>query len=217
MSVAQQPAYRDGAKTKRQYPPGCGRRRESASRIRTAGQGQDDRIRAPHRAADRRLAWQRDGETGALPQPAALGAHGSAVGLDQRAHDRQAEAEPAVESVSMSCPPARTARRPVPGRAARSRGHCPSPQIETVDRSAPIRTCTRPPSGVNFIAFDSRFDMICWRRSASPSMASAWSAPDSSTEIRRPPPSADRLDRGSDDAGHGDGRGLHHRLPGREP
>ena len=62
-------------------------------------------------------------ETRSVTQPAALGAYRSAVRLDERPHDRQAQTEAARRFGSASCPPARTARR----RAAGQRGAIPRP------------------------------------------------------------------------------------------
>ena len=45
------------------------------------------------------------------------------------------------------------------------------------------RTSTRPPRGVNLMAFDSRFQITCWRRSASPSTGLASGAIETSRRI----------------------------------
>ena len=71
-------------------------------------------------------------------------------------------------SASASCRPARTARRPAADRPDRCRGRCRSPRLHTVAGVPTTSTPTCPPSGVNFTAFDSRFEMICCSRSASP-------------------------------------------------
>ena len=45
--------------------------------------------------------------------------------------------------------------------------------ISTCESTRARRNWTFPPRGVNLIAFDSRFQTICWRRSASPITAAA--------------------------------------------
>ena len=95
--------------------------------------------------------------------------HGAAVQLDQVLDDRQAEAEAAVRRAWSSGRPGGTDRRRTAGTPARSR----SPVSRHGDLDVPSRprrrrTSTRPPAGVNFTAFDSRFQTTCCSRSASP-------------------------------------------------
>ena len=91
--------------------------------------------------------------------------------LDQVPHDREAEAEAAVRArhAAVGLTEAiEDVRQELRGDAdagvgTRSR-RAPSIRDEAIS--------TRPPAGVNLTAFDSRFQMTCCRRSASPATAS---------------------------------------------
>ena len=65
----------------------------------------------------------------------------------------------------------------------------PWPVSLTISRSGPgssgMSTSTVPPGGVNFTAFDSRFQAICWTRSAS-AMIGARTARRAARSIRTP-------------------------------
>ena len=82
--------------------------------------------------------------------------------------DREAEPEPAVLArkaairLPESLEEVREKRRFDP--AARRRARQSGPGELTRSR----RSCTCPPRGVNFTAFDSRFHTTCWSRSGSP-------------------------------------------------
>ena len=82
--------------------------------------------------------------------------------LGQLADDREAEAGPLVLAGQDAVPLARarrpggTSRRSSRGLPRRSRSRCRRPRATTNRPSARARSVTRPPSGVNLIALESR-------------------------------------------------------------
>ena len=110
---------------------------------------------------------QPHGERRAPSLAAAFNADRPAVRLDEVLDDRQPEPETAVT-------PRRRAIR-LPERLEHRRQELsgnPAPvSATTISAMLPrarSRTRTVPPSGVNFTAFESRFQAICWSRAASP-------------------------------------------------
>ena len=94
----------------------------------------------------------------------------SAVRLDDRPRDEQAEAgarAPAARRRATSGRSGRTRARPRPGR---DRCPCRSPRARRRRLAATTRTSTRPPSGVNLIAFEMRLSSNWKSRPLSPSI-----------------------------------------------
>ena len=111
--------------------------------------------RAPRRAApDARgsLTWK-----SAPPLRAVADLDASAVERDQLARDREPETRPAEAARARRRRPGGSARRS-PRAARRARpARCPRPRARPRRARARSPTRTRPPSGTNFIAFESRF------------------------------------------------------------
>ena len=79
------------------------------------------------------------------------------------------EAEAAVRPRGRWRRPGGSARRRGAGTRARCPARCPRRAISTcAPRRRQAARCTRPPSGVNLMAFESRFQTTCCRRSGSP-------------------------------------------------
>ena len=133
---------------------------------------------APDGRITLRSGWERDGHVRALAF-AARERDRASVLLDERPRDREAEAG---------------ARDRVAGRGRRAEearedlavlvGGMPMPVSATVSRSPPrsasTLTVTRPPSPVNFTAFETRLSITCEMRAPSASTSGGWSATSSS-------------------------------------
>ena len=88
-------------------------------------------------------------------------AHGAAVQLGQRFRDGEAEARALMGLGQTGSPPARTGGRAFSAPASGCRRRCPRTPGRSRCRRRGCATRTRPPSGVNFTAFDSRLSAIC--------------------------------------------------------
>ena len=120
--------------------------------------------------ADRplRAGRQPDRHGRAVARAVARRGDSAAVRFDEVADERQSEPEPPVSSSRAAVP------LPEPIEDVRQeRRSIPSPVSRTLDLHARLSACATltaivPPSGVNFVAFDNRFQATCRRRCASP-------------------------------------------------
>ena len=177
--------------------------------------------RAPGSANRAELGVRGDGEPdaerGAAARSGAVGRDGPAVRLDQMADDREAEPEPAVDAGRRGVRLAE-ALEDVRGEL----GGIPMPLSRTESSTAPptcaSRTSTRPPVGVNLMAFESRFQATCCSRPGSPATSrraprTRWLDRDLPRGRRRP----HRLDGRLEDRAEIDGPDVQPELPAHDP
>ena len=101
------------------------------------------------------------------PFAGAGGMHGAAVHLDDVPHDRETEPEPAGLAGRAGVGLAEALEHVRQEVGADADAGVADDDLEC-EFTRSSRTCTRPPFGVNFTAFDSRFQTTCCRRSGSP-------------------------------------------------
>ena len=111
---------------------------------------------------------QRHGERGALARAAALRVNGATVLLDEMPHDRQAEAEASMRPLRRHVGLTERVEQAREKLRRNSDARVADGEHGARPHPAPCRSTPCPPSGVNLIAFESRFQKTCCRRSGSP-------------------------------------------------
>ena len=150
--------------------------------------------------------------------PAARGVNGPAVQFDEMPHDGEPEADAAVLARRAAVAPAESARRCAAGNPARCRCPLSLTTISTCEFTRSSRTCTTPSFGVNFTAFETRFQTICCRRSGSPEIGAARGSRIVCTRIRLASAAGQHgLDGVRDDARQIDRLNVQANLAGDDP
>ena len=136
----------------------------------------------------------------------ALGVTGAAVQLDEVADDGEPEPEPAVRRVMVRVGLAEAVEDVGQELGRDALARVADLRSRRGRRRPPSGTSTRPPAGVNLMAFDSRFQTTCCSRSGRPRRGRAAG---SSVTVERDAPCASaagphRVDRRVDDRGEVD-------------